>query len=63
MNINGGLLIGGSERRGANGEFSAIEAASGKELPLQFGLASVSDAEDAAALAREAFKTYRCRFR
>jgi len=34
MKLNGSLLIAGSERRGSNGEFSAVEAASGQPLPV-----------------------------
>lgn len=59
MNFNGSLLIGGSERRGLNGEFSGIEAATGQALPVSFGGASVADVEEATQLAWEAFPVYR----
>ncbi len=59
MSINGNLLIAGTERRGSNGEFQGIEAATGNPLPTSFGGASTADVEQAAAQAWEAFATYR----
>jgi len=59
MTINGSLLIAGSERRGSNGEFTGIEAATGTALPVSFGGASAADVEEATRLAWEAFDVYR----
>jgi 2,5-dioxopentanoate dehydrogenase len=59
MTIIGSLLIGGSETRGTNGEFFGIDAATGAPLPTSFGGATIADVERAAALAWEAFATYR----
>ncbi|QFY60906.1 aldehyde dehydrogenase (NADP(+)) [Rhizobium grahamii] len=59
MTINGSLLIAGSQKRGTAGEFSGVEAISGKSLPISFGGASPDDVEAAAAQAWEAFASYR----
>ncbi len=59
MRISGQLLIGQSAVSGQNGEFRAIEAATGEPLEPAFGGASVHDLETACALADAAFDTYR----
>ncbi len=59
MTIKGSLLVAGTEKRGSNGEFYGIEAATGKSLPISFGGASQDDVEAAAAQAWEAFASYR----
>ncbi len=59
MTISGSLLIGGKETRGSNGEFSAIEASTGKPLEGSFGGATKADVEAATKLAWEAFDVYR----
>jgi NADP-dependent aldehyde dehydrogenase len=59
MAIKGSLLIAGSEKRGSNGEFSGIEAATGRSLAVSFGGAAPADVEDATRLAWEAFSIYR----
>ncbi len=59
MRISGQLLIGQSAVSGQNGEFRAIEAATGEPLEPAFGGASLHDLETACALADAAFDTYR----
>jgi alpha-ketoglutaric semialdehyde dehydrogenase len=59
MTITGDLLIGLESRRGANGEFWAIEAASGHRIEPSFGGAELDDLEAACALADGAFDNYR----
>jgi alpha-ketoglutaric semialdehyde dehydrogenase len=59
MTLNGNLLIAGSEKRGSNGEFHGIDAATGNSLAVSFGGASVEDVERAAGHAWEAFNSYR----
>lgn len=59
MELNGNLLVGGRERRGGNGSFRGINAASGEDLEGEFGGATLADLDEAAALAWEAFNTYR----
>jgi len=59
MTINGSLLIAGTERRGRNGEFFGVEAATGSALPISFGGASRADVEEATKLAWQAFDIYR----
>jgi NADP-dependent aldehyde dehydrogenase len=59
MTISGTLLLGGKETRGSNGEFFAIEAATGKPLEGSFGGATKADVEAATKLAWEAFNIYR----
>jgi NADP-dependent aldehyde dehydrogenase len=59
MAIKGNLLIAGSEKRGSSGEFSGIEAATGRSLAVSFGGAAPADVEDATRLAWEAFSIYR----
>ncbi|MEK1875985.1 MAG: aldehyde dehydrogenase (NADP(+)) [Rhizobium altiplani] len=59
MTLNGSLLVAGTEKRGTNGEFHGIEAATGKVLPVSFGGASREDVDAAAAQAWEAFASYR----
>lgn len=59
MKINGSLLIAGSEKRGSNGEFSGVEAATGAVLPVSFGGASSADVGEATRLAWDAFHVYR----
>ncbi|CCM79854.1 NADP-dependent fatty aldehyde dehydrogenase (fragment) [Rhizobium mesoamericanum STM3625] len=57
--ITGELLIGGTTRRGSNGEIWAIEAVSGRRLEPSFGGASLKDLEQACLLANQAFDTFR----
>ena len=59
MTIKGELLVAGKAVRGTNGEFSGIEAATGKALEGAFGGAAPSDVETATAQAWAAFHTYR----
>ncbi len=59
MTINGNLLVAGSEKRGLNGEFQGVEAATGKLLPVSFGGASPQDVDQATSQAWEAFGSYR----
>ncbi|WP_064708463.1 aldehyde dehydrogenase (NADP(+)) [Rhizobium bangladeshense] len=59
MTINGNLLVAGTQKRGSNGEFYGIEAATGKPLPVSFGGASPEDVEQAAQQAWQAFASYR----
>jgi alpha-ketoglutaric semialdehyde dehydrogenase len=59
MMISGNLLIGGSVRRGNNGAFFGLDAATGEPLEGSFGGATIADLEDAAALAWQAFGIYR----
>ncbi len=59
MTIIGNLLIAGSEKRGTNGEFHGIEAATGNLLPVSFGGATPEDVERAASEAWAAFQLYR----
>lgn len=59
MMISGNLLIGGSVRRGTNGAFFGLDAATGEPLEGSFGGATIADLEDAAALAWQAFGIYR----
>ncbi|MCA1408611.1 aldehyde dehydrogenase (NADP(+)) [Ensifer sp. IC3342] len=57
--ITGELLIGGSTRRGSNGEIWAVEAASGRRLEPSFGGAALEDLEQACLLADQAFDAFR----
>jgi len=59
MTINGSLLVAGTEKRGSNGDFYGIEAATGRSLLVSFGGASPDDVEAATAQAWEAFASYR----
>ncbi len=59
MTMNGNLLIAGSERRGSNGNFHGIAAATGEPLPVSFGGATSEDVEYAASQAWDAFSVYR----
>lgn len=61
MTISGDLLIGGSKRRGSNGAFQALDAATGQVLEGSFGGASLDDLEEAARLASQALIPYRDR--
>jgi len=56
MMISGNLLIGGSVRRGNNGAFFGLDAATGEPLEGSFGGATIADLEDAAALALAGFR-------
>ncbi|MQW87884.1 aldehyde dehydrogenase (NADP(+)) [Sinorhizobium saheli] len=57
--ITGELLIGGSTRRGSDGEIWGIEAASGRRLEPSFGGAALEDLEQACLIADQAFDTFR----
>lgn len=59
MKITGELLINGSSRLGKEGEFQAVEAATGNYLPVKFGGATVADLHDATEAAWKAFPIYR----
>jgi alpha-ketoglutaric semialdehyde dehydrogenase len=59
MDLTGALLMGGKTTHGTSGEIFAYEAATGNKLPGSFGGATKDDLENAAALAWEAFGTYR----
>lgn len=59
MKITGELLINGTSRMGKNGEFQAIEAATGKSLPVKFGGATMEDLKEASDAAWRAFPVYR----
>jgi NADP-dependent aldehyde dehydrogenase len=59
MTINGNLLIAGREKRGTNGDFHGLEAATGKPLPVSFGGGTSQDVEQAVSQAWEAFSVYR----
>lgn len=59
MNINGSLLIGGKEIRGQSGEIYGHAAETGNRLAVSFGGASQADLNNAAALAWDAFHSYR----
>ncbi|MCM2456495.1 aldehyde dehydrogenase (NADP(+)) [Rhizobium sp. CG4] len=59
MNLTGNLLLAGSEKRGANGEFAGVEAATGEPLDVLFGGATAEDVEHATKQAWEAFSEYR----
>ncbi len=59
MTLTGSLLIGGTERRGTNGEIRGLDAATGEKLEPAFGGATADDLEEACRLAAEAFDAYR----
>lgn len=59
MKVTGELLINGTSRMGKNGEFQAIEAATGKSLPVKFGGATMEDLKEASDAAWQAFPVYR----
>ncbi|NSY93461.1 aldehyde dehydrogenase family protein, partial [Agrobacterium tumefaciens] len=59
MDLNGVLLIGGEEKRGASGEIFGYDAATGARLPVGFGGATLEDLDHAASLAWQAFPVYR----
>lgn len=58
MTIAGNLLIGFENRRGANGQFWGVDAASGERLEPSFGGAALVDLEEACALAEASFDAY-----
>ena len=59
MHLTGELLIGGESRKGTNGEIKGVNPATGETLEPAFGGATKADVEAAAALAHEAFASYR----
>ena len=59
MHLTGELLIGGDSRKGTNGEIKGVNPATGETLEPAFGGATQADVEAAAALAHEAFASYR----
>ena len=59
MQLTGELLIGGDSRFGTNGEIKGVNPATGQTLEPAFGGATKADVDQAAALAHEAFASYR----
>ncbi len=59
MTLTGELLIGGASRFGTHGEIKGVNPASGETLEPAFGGATPADVAAAAALAQEAFASYR----
>ncbi|HJV40415.1 MAG TPA: aldehyde dehydrogenase (NADP(+)) [Caulobacter sp.] len=59
MHLTGELLIGGESRKGTNGEIKGVNPATGETLEPAFGGATKADVDAAAALAHEAFASYR----
>lgn len=59
MQLTGELLIGGDSRFGTNGEIKGVNPATGETLEPAFGGATKADVDQAAALAHEAFASYR----
>ncbi|WP_299016696.1 aldehyde dehydrogenase (NADP(+)) [uncultured Caulobacter sp.] len=59
MHLTGQLLIGGESRKGTNGEIKGVNPATGEILEPAFGGATKADVDAAAALAHEAFASYR----
>ena len=59
VNLTGELLIGGKSRFGTNGEIKGVNPATGETLDPAFGGATKADVDEAAALAAEAFASYR----
>lgn len=59
MRPTGELLIGGTARRGLDGEIRGLNPATGETLEPGFGGASFADLDTACALAAQAFQPYR----
>ncbi|CAO3404935.1 aldehyde dehydrogenase (NADP(+)) [Azospirillum palustre] len=59
MTITGEMLIGAKAHRGGQGEFRAVDPATGEALEPVFGSGSVADVERACALAWAAFDAFR----
>ena len=59
IELTGNLLIGNAEHQGTDGTLRAVDPRSGEELEPSFGLGDAADVDCAAALAWQAFRTYR----